>query len=138
MTGDDFRNLALALEGAVEGSHMGHPDFRANGRIFASLVDQEMRGGLNLSPDEQRALMRAHPRTFSPASGAWGRSGYTMVDLTRAPTPAVRGALLLAWQRVLAMAPGPSRRRSTATMAAKTRRRATDPRKASRRRRSRR
>jgi len=102
MTGDDFRELALALDGAVERAHMGHPDFRANGRIFASLVDQETRGGLNLSPDEQRAVMRAHPRIFSPASGAWGRSGYTMVDLERASTPAVRGALLLAWQNVLA------------------------------------
>ena len=102
MTGDDFRELALALDGAVEGAHMGHPDFRANGRIFASLIDHETHGGLNLAPDEQRALMRAHPAIFSPASGAWGRGGYTMVDLERASKPVVRGALLLAWQNVLA------------------------------------
>ena len=37
MTGDAFRDLALALDGAIEASHMGHPDFRANGRIFATL-----------------------------------------------------------------------------------------------------
>ncbi len=102
MTGDDFRALALALEGAVEGAHMGHPDFRVNGRIFASLVDDETRGGLNLTPDEQRALVHADPDVFSPASGAWGRDGYTMVQLQRAITPAVRGALLLAWQNVMA------------------------------------
>ena len=37
MTDDDFRDIALALDGAIEGAHMGHPDFRANSRIFASL-----------------------------------------------------------------------------------------------------
>jgi hypothetical protein len=33
-----FRRIALSLEGAEEGSHMGHPDFRVNGRIFATLA----------------------------------------------------------------------------------------------------
>jgi len=75
MTGDDFRELALGLEGAVERSHVGHPDFRANGRIFASLLKDERQAGLNLTPAEQRALMRAHPLVFTPASGAWGRQG---------------------------------------------------------------
>jgi hypothetical protein len=37
MTADDFRDIALSMNGATEGSHMGHPDFRANGRIFATL-----------------------------------------------------------------------------------------------------
>ncbi|RPH59540.1 MAG: MmcQ/YjbR family DNA-binding protein, partial [Acidobacteria bacterium] len=35
MTADDFRRIALGLEGAIEAVHMGHPDFRINGRIFA-------------------------------------------------------------------------------------------------------
>jgi hypothetical protein len=38
MTVDDFRRIALSLEGAEEGSHMGQPDFRAGGRIFATLA----------------------------------------------------------------------------------------------------
>ena len=29
---DDFRRIALEMKGAVEGAHMGHPDFRVNGR----------------------------------------------------------------------------------------------------------
>ena len=37
VTADDFRELALSLEDATEKSHMGHPDFRANGRIFSTL-----------------------------------------------------------------------------------------------------
>ena len=71
-TADDFRRLALAMQGAVESAHMGHPDFRANGRIFATLQADEQRGMVKLTPEEQREFMRAHPRMFVPASGAWG------------------------------------------------------------------
>jgi hypothetical protein len=38
MDADDFRRIALSLEGAEESSHMGQPDFRVGGRIFATLV----------------------------------------------------------------------------------------------------
>src|SRR5689334_4452292 len=41
MTPADFRRLALALEGAEEGSHMGAADFRVGGRIFATLAAQD-------------------------------------------------------------------------------------------------
>jgi hypothetical protein len=100
MTADDFRQLALALDGAAERSHMGHPDFRANGRIFATLQADETAGVVRLSPAEQRELLRLHAQTFSPASGAWGRQGWTTIRLDRADKAAVRGALMLAWQGV--------------------------------------
>ena len=38
MTPNDFRRIALSLEGAEEGSHMGAADFRVGGRIFATLA----------------------------------------------------------------------------------------------------
>src|SRR5690349_2546446 len=101
MTADDFRELVLNLEGTVESSHMSHPDFRANGRIFASLTGDERRGTLGLAPDEQQSLIAAHPGTFAPANGAWGRQGWTVVNLQDANGAAVRGAVLLAWQRVM-------------------------------------
>jgi hypothetical protein len=66
LTADDFRDLALRLDGATEGSHMGHPDFRAGGRIFASLHANEETGTVKLTPDEQREMIRTYPRMFSP------------------------------------------------------------------------
>jgi hypothetical protein len=36
VTVNDFRRIALSFEGAEESSHMGQPDFRVGGRIFAS------------------------------------------------------------------------------------------------------
>ena len=109
MTADDFRDIVLGMEGAVEGAHMKHPDFRANGRIFASLKPGEESGVLKLLPAEQREFIRLHPKTFVPAAGAWGRQGWTVVELAAAKKPAVRGAVLLAYQGVLAQA-SPRRR----------------------------
>jgi hypothetical protein len=41
MNASDFRRIALNLEGAEESSHMGSPDFRVGGRIFATLASEE-------------------------------------------------------------------------------------------------
>ena len=49
--------------------------------------------------------MREYPKTFSPATGAWGRQGWTTVSLASADAGAVRGAVLLAWQRVASKSP---------------------------------
>jgi YjbR len=100
VTADHFRDIALSMNGAVEGAHMQHPDFRANGRIFASLSATEDTGTLKLSPEEQRELMRSHPEVFRPAAGAWGRQGWTLVELDAADTGSVRAGMLLAWQGV--------------------------------------
>ena len=101
MTADQFRESALALPGASEQSHMKHPDFRVGGRIFASLLDEERSGGLNLSPEMQTDLMRAQPGAFKAAAGAWGRDGWTIVRLADADRALVRAALELAHERTL-------------------------------------
>jgi len=38
VTADDFRRIALELPEASENAHMGHPDFRVRGKIFATLA----------------------------------------------------------------------------------------------------
>jgi hypothetical protein len=105
MTPDDFREIVLALDGAAEGAHMGHPDFRANGRIFASLHSQDRFGMLKLAPDEQAVLLREHPETFEPSPGAWGRQGCTNVRLATADRRAVKAAARLAWDGILRLPP---------------------------------
>ena len=85
----------------MESAHMGHPDFRVNGRIFATLQANMESGAVMLAPEEQQEFLRTHPKTFTPASGAWGRQGSTMVRLAGAEPAAVRSAILMAWQRAL-------------------------------------
>lgn len=101
MTDDDFRDLALTLDGAVEGAHMGHPDFRVNNRIFASLRHGGATAMVKITPELQAALVREHPKAFVPSPGAWGRGGCTDVILKQARVPAVRGALHLACELAL-------------------------------------
>jgi hypothetical protein len=100
MKAAEFRRMALALQGVVESAHMGHPDFRAGGKkIFATLNDDETRGMVSLTPEQQRDVMRDYPEVFVPASGAWGVQGATMVELRQARAEAVGEAMTLAWQR---------------------------------------
>jgi hypothetical protein len=112
MTADDFRALVLAHDGAVEGAHMGHPDFRANGRVFASLHSEDRFGMVKLTPEEQAVLLREHPESFEPSPGAWGRQGCTNVKLASAKKPAVRGAVKLAFDAIVALPPPRPRKKT--------------------------
>ena len=98
MTARDFRTLALELPGALEGAHMGHPDFRVGGKIFATLGPDEAYGVAMLTPDLQADLVAAAPAVFSPVPGGWGERGSTRIELKPARRPEVRRALHEAWR----------------------------------------
>lgn len=99
MTADEFRELALALPGAAEGEHMRHPDFRAHGRVFATLgYPNEEWGMVKLAPADQQQFVQRHSPAFTPVKGAWGLQGSTAVELAAAQRDLVAQALDLAWQ----------------------------------------
>jgi hypothetical protein len=99
MKASDFRRLALRLEGAEESSHMGSPDFRVGGRIFATLAHQaDGYGNLMLSPEQQAAFVQEQPDMFLPVAGGWGRNGATHVRLAAANEAILAGALHTAWK----------------------------------------
>jgi hypothetical protein len=98
MDAEGFREMALSFDGAEEGSHMGAPDFRVGGRIFATLAMQdEGFGNLMLSPELQRVLVTGAPDVFLPIPGGWGRMGATHVRLAEASPEQVLKGLQLAW-----------------------------------------
>jgi hypothetical protein len=82
----------------MESAHMGHPDFRANGRIFATLYPDNQWGMVKLTPDQQQEFIRANPAIFVPATGAWGRQGSTTVRLDSVDEETLGEALTLAWK----------------------------------------
>jgi len=99
MNAADFRRLALSLEGAEEGSHMGSPDFRVGGRIFATLASQHQGyGNLMLTPEQQADFVGEQPDVFVPIAGGWGRMGATHVRLAAANEDVLAGALRTAWK----------------------------------------
>ena len=99
MDAEDFRRIALSLEGAEERSHMGSPDFRVGGRIFATLASQRQGyGNLMLAPEQQAAFVEELPDVFVPVAGGWGRMGATHIVLTKANEDLLAGALRTAWK----------------------------------------
>jgi hypothetical protein len=99
MTAKDFKRIALSLEGAEEGSHMGAVDFRVGGRIFATLASvKEGYGNLMLTPEVQAEFLRERPDLFLPVHGGWGRMGATHIRLAVADEDSLRGALRAAWK----------------------------------------
>jgi hypothetical protein len=95
----DFRRIALSFKGAEESSHMGNPDFRVGGRIFATLASASKGcGNLMLSPEQQAAFVEELPEVFIPVAGGWGRMGATHIRLAAAKEDTLAGALHVAWK----------------------------------------
>jgi hypothetical protein len=97
---DDFRRIALAFPGAEERAHMAHPDFRVGGKIFATLhAPEKGTGAVMLFPEQQELAMEAEPEAFTPAAGAWGRGGSTVVALADVSDEWLERALEWAWRK---------------------------------------
>jgi hypothetical protein len=99
MKAQDFRRIALSLEGVEEGSHMGAADFRVGGRIFATLASQNQGyGNLMLTPEIRAQFVAEAPDIFLPIPGGWGRMGSTHIRLSEASEDVLAGALQTAWK----------------------------------------
>ncbi len=99
MTAEDFRRIALSMEGAEEGSHMGAVDFRVGGRIFSTLASVKLGyGNLMLTPEIQAGFLADRPDIFLPIAGGWGRMGMTHIRLAEATEDVMTGALHTAWK----------------------------------------
>jgi len=77
---------------------MGSPDFRAGGRIFATLAHQAKGfGNLMLEPLQQAEFLADAPDLFLPVAGGWGRNGATHIRLALATEATLTGALHTAY-----------------------------------------
>ena len=124
MNANDFRRIALSLKGAEEGSHMGSPDFRVGGRIFATLASQKQGyGNLMLTLEQQAAFVDELPEVFLPIPGGWGRMGMTHIRLAAASEDVLTGALQTAWKLRLEKNAKASKKSGKTKQPAKIRRR---------------
>ena len=99
MTIKDFRRIALSMEGAEEGSHMGAGDFRVGGRIFCTLAHAKKGyGNLMLKPEQQAMFVEDLPEIFIPVAGGWGRNGATHVVLAKISEDVLEGAIRTAYK----------------------------------------
>jgi hypothetical protein len=105
MTANQFRKIATSFPGVVESAHMDHPDFRVEGKIFATLgYPDESSGMIKLTSDQQRSFTEESPSVFSPCNGAWGRRGATSICLASAKPKILKAALATALENVRSQA----------------------------------
>lgn len=115
MTAADFKRIALSMDGAEEGSHMGAVDFRVGGRIFATLAAVEHGyGNLMLTPELQAEFVAERPDLFLPIPGGWGRNGATHIRLAQADEDSLHGALHTAWKLRMEKNKKPGAKRTSA------------------------
>lgn len=99
LTMEGFRRMALGLPDVAEEAHMGHPDFRVHGKIFATLgYPDGLWGMVKLTPEQQEAFVESHPAVFVPVKGGWGLRGATNVSLRAASRRTLGPALETAWR----------------------------------------
>lgn len=98
MTVNQFRRMALSFPEVEERSHMDHPDFRVDGKVFATVGYPDNGWGMvKLTPEQQMVFVSANPGVFVPATGAWGLRGSTLVRLKAANADIVQEAMMAAW-----------------------------------------
>jgi len=101
MTAAGFRRLALQAPEAEENSHMGHPDFRVKGKVFATLGAPGPQWGMvKLTPRDQASYVAEKPGVFEVAKGAWGAHGATYVHLKGADRAVLKSVIMAAWCNV--------------------------------------
>jgi len=99
MTQSEFRRIALSLPATSEGAHMDHPDFRVQGKIFATVgYPNGAWGMVKLTAEQQQEFVDTEPAVFVPVKGGWGRQGATGVRLLSAKKSTLRAALTAAWR----------------------------------------
>jgi hypothetical protein len=109
VTAAEFRRIALSLPETLEGSHMGHADFRVGGKIFATLPKEGV-GMVKLPLVDQAHLVDPETETFMPAAGAWGRQGCTIVKLKQVEKAVLQEAMKKAWENTRTTSPQKSPR----------------------------
>ncbi len=87
MTAAEFRRIALSMPQATENAHMDHPDFRVDGKIFATLGYPDKHHGMVIRPlEEQERLIRTQSRALCRQ----GEPGENVVVQLFASRPSMR------------------------------------------------
>ncbi|MDQ3051473.1 MAG: MmcQ/YjbR family DNA-binding protein [Bacteroidota bacterium] len=96
----EVSGLALSYEGTDESPHFEIISFRVKKKIFATLNKTEGRACLKLSLIDQDVFCTANTEIIYPVPNAWGKYGWTLVNLKRVRKPVFRDALNCAYCNV--------------------------------------
>jgi hypothetical protein len=90
------RRIFLEQPEAEEKAHMGHPDFRVGGKIFATLWPDRNVAVVRLSAPDQTGALQMNPEALTLKY--WGKSPYLEVNLDKADAALLRALARAAWR----------------------------------------
>ena len=90
------RRIFLEQPEAEEKAHMGHPDFRVGGKIFATLWPDRNVAVVRLALADQAGALQSSPESVTLKF--WGRSPYLEVDLAKTSAALMRALAQAAWR----------------------------------------
>lgn len=93
-----FRNLVFQFDNVEEHPHFHRKAFRIKGKtIFVTLDEKDQTANLNLTEIEQSVFCQIDKEMIYPVAGAWGRNGWTTVNLKKVTKEVLAEALKLAY-----------------------------------------
>lgn len=104
---EDLDRIAMALPGTSRAPHFDRVAYKVK-RIYLTLAADRLSANLKLSHDEQQLKCTVAPDAFHPVANAWGRQGWTVMDLAAVTEAELEAALRTAWAHAQ---PNPSRSR---------------------------
>jgi predicted DNA-binding protein (MmcQ/YjbR family) len=96
----DVTTLALIFETTDEAPHHEVISFRVKKKIFATLNKTENRACLKLSLIDQDVFSTTNKGIIYPVPNAWGKYGWTLVDLGKVKKSVFKDALTCAFCHV--------------------------------------
>ena len=75
--------MAMAFQGTIMQPHFEKTSFRINKKIFATLDEKNATATFKFNEIDQSVFCSIPQQNFHPANGAWGKQGWTIVDLTK-------------------------------------------------------
>ncbi|MES2601018.1 MAG: MmcQ/YjbR family DNA-binding protein [Pseudomonadota bacterium] len=96
-TGNDLRRIALSLDGTTEAPHFDRAAFKV-ARIFVTLAADGRTANIKFTPEEQEFKCMLAPGALTPVPNAWGKQGWTTLNLTSLGVDELKNAMEMAWQ----------------------------------------
>jgi predicted DNA-binding protein (MmcQ/YjbR family) len=93
VTPEYIRTLALSFEEAEEQPHFEKSSFRIKKKIFATLDVKRNTAVVKLSPVDQSVFCDYNKAAMYAANGAWGKQGWTIIELKKVRKDLFKDAL---------------------------------------------
>jgi len=105
VTAAKFKHLVLLLDNVVEQPHFEKQSYWVKKKILPTLNEEKMQAVIKLDEIEQSVYCAIDKTIIYPVAGAWGKQGWTMIELAKVSTELLTDALKTAHHIVSGASP---------------------------------